>query len=189
MSSTSSATHDVLIRNLVVDESARDLGGYAFGVGESANVTIENSEAYRAGKHHFGAINTTNFVGRDLYSAWAMPDQGYGGASAYVSYSDLAFPNSRSEWFDFAYDELDGATAPYMVFYTHGPGMADLLVQDIRSNGGIGFVVTTDNPAERVRHPGRGDQQRRAHALRQQRPRRRPHDARPRGRDPHDRVE
>jgi len=143
--------HDVLIRNLVVDESARNLGGYAFGVGQSTNVTIENSEAYRAGKHHFGVINSTGFVGRGLYSAWAMPDQGYGGASAYVSYSDTVAPNSRSEWFDCAYDELDAAAAPYMVFYTHGPGMADLLVQDVHSNGGIGFVVTTDNPAERVR--------------------------------------
>jgi hypothetical protein len=146
--------HDVLIRNLVVDESAKYAAGYAFAVGDSSNVTIEDSEAYHAGKHHFGAINADNFVGRGLYSAWAMPDQGYGGASAYVSFSDQNVSGTRSAWFDVAYDELDAKAAPYMVFYTHGPGMGDLLVQNARSNGGIGFVVTTEGANERVRIQG-----------------------------------
>lgn len=142
--------HDVVIRNLVVAESAKYAGGYAFGVGESTNVVIEDSEAYLAGIHHFGAINTDNFVGRNLYSAWAMPDQGYGGASAYVSYSDPPFLNSRSTWSNVDYDERDAADAPYMLFYTHGAGMGDLVLEDLSSRGGLGLVIATEGPDQRV---------------------------------------
>jgi hypothetical protein len=146
--------HDVVIRNLVVDEAAIYNSGYAFGVGESANVTIEGCEAYRAAKHHFGAIDTDNFVGRSLYSAWAMPDQGYGGASAYVSYSDSQHPDSRSAWYDCVYDELDSAVSPYLAFLTHGPGLGEVLVQNMVSRGGLGISVSLDGPDSRIHFQG-----------------------------------
>jgi hypothetical protein len=148
-----SQQHDVVVRNLVTDESAKFGGGYGFYVGESTNITLEGCEAYRAGKHHFGAINTDNFVGRDLYAAWAMPNQGYGGASAYVTYSDFHRPDSRSSWYDVAYEELDRATAPYLVFLSHGGGIGDLLVDNVRSRGGIGMSIAPDGGA-RVRVHG-----------------------------------
>jgi hypothetical protein len=115
-------------------------------------VTIEGCEAYRAGKHHFGAINTDNFLGRDLYAAWAMPDQGHGNASAYVSFSDtsLAATPTRSQWYDCVSVEAGAAAAPYMSFYTHGAGMGDLLIENMRSTGGLGFVLATEGPNQKA---------------------------------------
>ena len=145
--------HDVVVRNLVVDECAKWTGGYGFAVGQSQDVTVEGCEAYRAGRHHFGVIDSDNFVGRELYSAWAQPDQGYGLASAYVSYTgarDLPAP-TRSTWVDCAYDELDSPTTPYMSFYTHGEGMGDVLVQNVVSHGGIGMSMATDGVDQNIR--------------------------------------
>ena len=143
--------HDLVIRNLVVDETAAANGGYGFAFGNCQNVTVEGCEAYRAGRHHFGAINSGPFTGRELYSAWAMPDQGYGAASAYVSYSDVAGTVGLNSWIDCSYDELDGAVAPYMNFYTHGPGQGDILVQNIRSRGGIGLSTSTEGRDQHLR--------------------------------------
>jgi hypothetical protein len=142
--------HDVMVRNLVVDETATANGGYAFAFGRAENITAEGCEAYRAGRHHFGAINANHFTGRELYSAWAMPDLGYGGASAYVSYSDDAGPIGLNSWIDCTYDEVDGAVAPYLNFYTHGPTQGDVLVQNIVSRGGIGLSATTHGADQRV---------------------------------------
>jgi hypothetical protein len=145
--------HDVRVRNLVVDESAKFEGGYAFAAEESNNITIEDSEAYRAGKHHFGALNTHNFVGRRLYSAWAMPDQGDGSASAYVSYGDFRFPDQSSQWVDIASVELP--SNPYLAFYTHGLGMGDVTIQDLVSRGGWGVAIKTEGLApQQVRMTG-----------------------------------
>ena len=55
-------------------------------------VTFLDDEAYRAGKHHFGAINTTDFLGKGLRAEYALPNQGYGGATTLVSYADAAHP-------------------------------------------------------------------------------------------------
>ena len=78
----------LVFSNLVVDESARydDNGGYGFRVMGSTDVQVTGCEAYHAGKHHFGVINSTGFVGRDLVAAYAAPgQQGTGGDWAYVS--------------------------------------------------------------------------------------------------------
>lgn len=58
----------LIFRNLIVDETARDDAGYGFRVWKSENILLEDCEAYRCGKHHFGVINSNGFVGRRLYS-------------------------------------------------------------------------------------------------------------------------
>ena len=144
--------HDVVLRNLVVDESAQFEGGYAFTILGSDNVTVERSEAYRAGKHHFGVINSGGFVGRDLYAAWAMPLQLYGEASAFVSYADFNFASAprSSTWVNCFYEERPWAEAPYLSFYTHGTGMGDLTVRNMSSRGGIGMSIQSEGPSQHV---------------------------------------
>ncbi|MBC7782490.1 MAG: hypothetical protein H7144_01515 [Burkholderiales bacterium] len=108
--------HNVVIRNVVVDESAKDNAGYAFRVMQSSNIRIEDSEAYRAGKHHFGTINSTGFVGKGLYSAFVLPNQI--SSSAYVSYSDASRTDDTSDWDTITAENMPGAGA----FYAHGDG-------------------------------------------------------------------
>ena len=144
--------HDVRVRNLVTDETAAYGWGYGFAVVRSDNITIEDCEAYRAGKHHFGVINSDNFVGRRLYAAWAMPDQGFGGASAYVSYSDLPHADHSSTWVDSASQEL--TTLPYPAFLNHGPGLGELVLENFVARGGLSVQLSTEAPGQRVRMVG-----------------------------------
>jgi len=144
--------HDVRVRNLVTDESAAADWGYGFAVVGSDNVTIEDSEAYRAGKHHIGAVNSNNFVGRRLYAAWAMPDQGFGGASAYVSYSDRPLSEHSSRWVDVTSHEL--TTMPYPAFLNHGPSLGELVLENFVARGGLAVQLSTKAPGQRVRMLG-----------------------------------
>lgn len=62
----SNAHNHLVFRNIDGDESAmNDNGGhsgYSFLIQNSADVQIQNCNAYRAGKHHFSVINSTGFV-------------------------------------------------------------------------------------------------------------------------------
>jgi hypothetical protein len=136
---------NLVIRDLSLRESAKDNGGYALAVVYSDNVRVENVDARAAGKHHFGVLNSTGFVAKNLHSTVAMPDQAYGSATAYVSYSTRQ--NSRfadtSEWIDCVAEDMNG---PYLGFYTHGDGVGDVLVQNMTVRGGAGIAVATDSP-------------------------------------------
>jgi hypothetical protein len=133
--------------NLVADESAAPDGGYAFRIMGSQDVLMDHCEAYRAGKHHFGVINSTQVVARNLYAAWAMPGLGHGGAIAYVSYGDASspLPDQTSEWhncvWDHPEDPQDGDS--YFAFYSHGPSLTSVLVDKMISLGG-NFSVADD---------------------------------------------
>jgi hypothetical protein len=141
---SSNFKNNLVFRNLIVDESARYNAGYAFRVQSSDNVLIESSEAYRAGKHHFGVINANGFVGKNLYAAQAMPDQGYGGASAYVSYSDHSRTNVIA----------DDPLGPYPGFITHGTGMGDILIQNMEIRGGAGMALYSEGENQTIRVQG-----------------------------------
>ena len=79
----------LVFRQLIADESADVRDGYGFRVMGSNDVRLEHCEAYRAGRHHFGVINSTNFVGQNLKAAQALPAIP-GGATFYVSFSDAS---------------------------------------------------------------------------------------------------
>ncbi len=141
-------------RDLVVDETARFDSGYGFRIQGSSGVRLEGSEAYRCGKHHFGVINSTGFVGVDLVAAQAMPDQGAGGASAYVTYSDRTRKGDTSEYLRCrAEDPEDAGTGGrYPAFVTHGEGVGSILLEGFRSRGGDVALGNGESGAEvRVR--------------------------------------
>jgi hypothetical protein len=139
----------LVFRNLVADETAKYNSGYAFRIQFSDDVLVENSEAYRAGKHHFGVINSTNFVGRHLYAGLSMPDQGYGGASPYVSYSGDG-QSDTSTWIDVT------AENPYQIypgFISHGAGIHALTIQNMVVRGG-GVSLALESPTASARVEG-----------------------------------
>ena len=140
---------NVTFENLNVRESAGFNGGMGFYVSYGSNVKILNSSASATGKHAFAAINTTNFLGENLSASYAMPDQGYGGASAYVSYADYTVANTTSSWVN---DTSSNPNGPYQSFYTHATPsttdptpIASVLVENLNtySNGGPGPADST----------------------------------------------
>jgi hypothetical protein len=135
---------NVTFKNLVVEESARASGGYAFGVYGGSNVHIVDSEGYRAGKHTFGVANSGGFIGKGLFASDAMPDQGYGGASAFAMYANvLNASNANSTWADCT---ADNNHVGYPAFITHGDGVGDVHISNMVVHGGLGIVINTEAP-------------------------------------------
>ena len=147
----------LVLRDLVVDESARFDAGYGFRIMGSADVRLEGCEAYRAGKHHFGVINSTGFVGVNLIAAIAMPDQGAGGASAYVTYSDRTRRGDTSEYHHCTAEQLadPGSGGHYPAFVTHGEGVGSILLDDLTSRGGEIALGNAESGAAIRLHGGR----------------------------------
>ena len=126
----------LVFRDLVADESADVRDGYGFRVMGSDDVRLEDCEAYRAGRHHFGTINSTHFVGLRLKCATAMPAIP-GGATFYVSFSDAARKGDTHQWIDCSADRLENpGQGNYQVFYDHGEGLGPILIQNMTSHGG-----------------------------------------------------
>ncbi len=114
---------NLVLQNLSVRESAAYNSGYGISVFGGSNVQLLNSSVSGAGKHAFAAIDTTGFVGRGLNASYLMPDQGYGGATAYVAYSDFNSSNDTSQWVNDVATNLNGS---YPAFYTHSvPSASD----------------------------------------------------------------
>ncbi len=134
---------NVVFRGLAVDGSARYNAGYGVRVDGSVNVLLEDVDALRCGKHHFGVINSTGFVGRRLYAAHAMPAQGGGGATAFVPYSDYHYENTTSEWLDSTVEHMEDTWSGgvYPCFYTHGEGVGTVLVSNLVTRG-AGFSTS-----------------------------------------------
>ena len=135
--STNGKDH-LTFRDLVVDETARPDAGYGFRVFGGEGVRLEGCEAYRCGKHHFGVINSTGFVGVDLLAAYAMPDQGVGGASAFVSYSDRTRRGDTSHYLRCTAEHMEdaGTGGRYPAFVTHGEGIGSISLEGMTSRGG-----------------------------------------------------
>jgi hypothetical protein len=132
----SNGKNHLVFRDLVTDESADVKDGYGFRVMGSDGVRLEDCEAYRAGRHHFGTINSTNFVGLRLKCATAMPAIP-GGATFYVSFSDAARKNDTHQWIDCSAEHLENpGQGNYQVFYDHGEGLGPILLQNMISRGG-----------------------------------------------------
>ncbi len=142
----------LVFRNLVADETAHWNGGYGMRVQGSEDVKLENCEVYRGGKHHFGVINATGFVGENLRAEIGMPDLWFGAATAYVSYSDGSRTDDTSVWknatvTNYAVGEAGGFGA----FYTHGSGMGYIKLENFVSENGGGWVgLPTGGPNETV---------------------------------------
>ena len=151
----------LVFNNLVVDESARldDNGGYGFRVMGSTDVQVTNCEAYHAGKHNFGVINSTQFVGTNLVAAYAAPGQGgSGGASAYVSYGDTStgLLSQTSEWHNIVASNMDDPqeNTVYQAFVDHGATLSSLWVDGLQSSGASVDISNGDNLAATVKMTG-----------------------------------
>ncbi len=144
----------LVFNNLVADESARydDNGGYGFRIMGSQDVLVTNCEAYHAGKHHFGVINSTQFIGTNLNAAYAAPGQeASGGASAYVSYGDTStgLYAQTSEWHNVAASNMGDPqdNTVYYTFITHGATITSLWLDHVQSNGANVSFTNEDNPS------------------------------------------
>ena len=115
----------LIFRNLEAEETAAGGMGYGMRVMGSTDVRLEHCDVYRAGKHHFGCINSIDFVGVGLYAAEGMDELGYGQATAYVSYSDDNQHGNTSTYIDCVVEHYPGQLG---AFYAHGAGI------DNRSN-------------------------------------------------------
>jgi hypothetical protein len=132
----SNGKNHLVFRNLVADETADVRDGYGFRVMGSDDVRLEDCEAYRAGRHHVGVINSSNFVGLRLTCAFAMP-KCPGGATFYVSFSDASRKGDTHQWIDCTAERFENpGERNYQIFYDHGEGLGPILLQNMVSHGG-----------------------------------------------------
>jgi len=133
----SNGKNHLVFRDLLADESADARDGYGFRVMGSDDVRLEDCEAYRAGRHHFGVINSTNFVGLRLTCAFAMPNCP-GGATFYVSFSDASRKGDTHQWIDCSGERFENpGQRNYQIFYDHGEGLGPILIRNMTSRGGM----------------------------------------------------
>jgi hypothetical protein len=136
----------LVFQNLTVRETAAANGGYGFRVEGGGYVTLRNDTSIAAGEHAFGAIDTQQFVGTGLNASYLMPDQTFGGASAFVSYADGLFcSDATASWINDTFSNPNGS---YQAFITHSSPsqyvatpLASVLVQNLNSTGSLGISV------------------------------------------------
>jgi hypothetical protein len=82
-----------------------------------------------------------------------MPDQGFGGATAYVAFSDAASGrvSDDSQWIDCSAEEMGGSG--YLSFFTHGTGVGDILIKNMVAKG-AGIGIGTEGVNQQVRVEG-----------------------------------
>lgn len=127
----------VVVRGLAVNASAKMHGGYGFRVETCEDILLEDCSAKRCGKHHYGLINSTKVTLRRCHASLVMPDQGVGGASAFVSYSDKRRKGDVSRYEQCGVDNYRDATerGQYLAFVTHGEGIGEVLLTGLTSQG------------------------------------------------------
>ncbi len=142
---------NLVFQNLSVSETAQDNGGYGFRAEVGSNIRFENAAAISTGKHAFGAINVTGFVGKNLLANGSPPDLGFGGASAFVAFSDATRRNDTSQWINNTYVNPNGPSA---AFISHGDAnsIGSVVIQNMVSLGGYGtgIVIYSTGSNEKV---------------------------------------
>lgn len=133
----------VVLKYLHADATAKMHGGYNFRIEGCENILLEDCRATRGGKHHFGVINSTGVILRRCHAALVMPDQGRGGASAFVSYSDKSRKGDTSLYEDCIvenYADAPDGKGMYPAFVTHGEGIGRVeLVRLVSWGAGLTF--------------------------------------------------
>ncbi len=126
----------IVIRGLAVDATAKMEAGYGFRVDGCRHVLLDDCAATRCGKHHFGVINSTDVVLRRCHASLVMPDQGIGGASAFVSYSDRSRQMDTSRYEECTVEHYaDAGDGQYPAFVTHGEGIGSVTITGLISRG------------------------------------------------------
>ncbi len=143
---TSNGRDHLVFRDLAAAETASWDEGYGMRVMGSDDVCLDGCDVTNGGKHHFGCINSTRFVGTGLTATGGMDELGYGQATAYVTYSDASRHGDTSQWIDCTVDHYPGQLG---AFYAHGEGVGHIELRHMVSHGNW-IAVGTDNPAETV---------------------------------------
>jgi hypothetical protein len=135
---------NVVFTNLDVLECAADNNNFAFyATGQSSNVQFLNCTATSTGKHAFGALDVTDFLGENLTADQTAPGLGFGGASAFVAFSDNTVTDTTSTWTNCTYINSNGA---YECFVTHGDtgSIGSIVINNMVSNNGYGSGIFTE---------------------------------------------
>ena len=143
----SARKNHLVFRNLIVDETAGQLTegvnqGYGVRIEGSTDVLLEYCEAYRCGRHHFAAINTTEFIGRHLLAAYVQPNTP-GDNTPYVSYADHGAPVEHciTTWDDIAASHMeDGHGGQSVMFVSHGDQVGLLTIKNSTLDLKISFM-------------------------------------------------
>ena len=114
-------------------------GAYVFRIMGGGRVKLDHCEAYYGGNHHFGAINTTDFVATGLVAqgiVGGVEGNGlpYGNATALVSYSDNGRRGDTYQWIDCTVSNYSGSQ-PAFLTHNDGESIASVLVQNLTSLG------------------------------------------------------
>ena len=141
-------------QGLTATETAQDNGGYGFRVQDGSDVSLVDCTATLNGKHSFGVIDTTAFVGQGLTAAQLAPDAGFGGASAIAFYVDATqgVTNATAQFVGCTFGVSNG---PYPIMVSHANGtdaIASLAMTDMVSTNGYGdgIFIYTAGPSEVV---------------------------------------
>jgi hypothetical protein len=126
----------VVVRGLAVDATAKMHAGYGFRVDGCRHIVLDDCVATRCGKHHFGVINSTDVILHRCHASLVMPDQGVGGASAFVSYSDRTRQADESRYEECTVERYaDAGGGQYPAFVTHGEGIGSVVIIGFTSRG------------------------------------------------------
>jgi hypothetical protein len=138
-------SQNVVVEDIIVRDSANSNAGESFKVDTSKNITWRNLEAINASQHHFEVIDTNNFLGENLKASFAEPGRG---GSAFVSYSGVGSTTGHDDhvWRNISYED----TSRYMLFYTHGDRMGDILVENPKSIGDTRIGIQTEGTNQHV---------------------------------------
>jgi hypothetical protein len=147
---------NLVFNHLSTANTAQDDAGYGIRVQNGTNVTVQNATVTNAGKHGVGVIDGNNFTGSNLNVVSLQPDLVYGGASAYVAFSDVSTASihsggDSSVWNNLGFTNTNGA---YAAFVSHGdPGaIGSLKINNLVSNNGYGSGtdIQSTGPNEKV---------------------------------------
>jgi autotransporter-associated beta strand protein len=130
------ALSNVIFQGLETNETAAYNGGYGINVMSSNNIVVQNCIAMNGGKHNVGIIDSNATVSGTLASG-VMPDQGIGGATAFVSYSDLNHTGNTS-----VYNNCTVTNYPNeQAFYDHADTTAALASVTLNNFTSIGSPI------------------------------------------------
>lgn len=146
----SNAKSNIIFRNLVGRETAEVPGGgnlaggipdaYVFRIFGGSNVQVIDCEAYYGGKHHFGAISTTGFVGKGLISEGSVQgvagnELPYGNATAMVAYSTADRHGDTYQFIDCIIRDYSGAQPAFITHNDGSDSIGSILLENLQSYG------------------------------------------------------
>lgn len=137
----------IVVRGIDTTDSRIANGGYGVRVHGGADVLVDDVTVTNAGKHAVGVINATQVTIRRARAVTLAAGQGYGGATAFVSYGD------SPALLDTTWEDCEATTGSddYPAFIEHGTGIRTTVVRRLVSHtAGSGLVSYGEGPFSRL---------------------------------------